>query len=35
MAIADAELVAAVAAQRVAIADTVAFVHAHPELAHE
>jgi metal-dependent amidase/aminoacylase/carboxypeptidase family protein len=35
MAITDAELVAAVAAQRMAIADTVAFVHAHPELAHE
>jgi metal-dependent amidase/aminoacylase/carboxypeptidase family protein len=35
MAIADAELVAAVAAQRMAIADTVTFVHAHPELAHE
>ena len=35
MPIADAELIAAVAAQRAAIADTVAFVHAHPELAHE
>jgi metal-dependent amidase/aminoacylase/carboxypeptidase family protein len=35
MSIADAELIAAVAAQRAAIADTVAFVHAHPELAHE
>src|SRR5579863_4268651 len=34
-AIADAELIAAVAAQRPAIAATVAFVHAHPELAHE
>lgn len=35
MPIADTELIAAVAAQRVAIADTAAFVHAHPELAHE
>jgi metal-dependent amidase/aminoacylase/carboxypeptidase family protein len=35
VAISDAELVAAVAAQRVASAVTVAFVHAHPELAHE
>ena len=35
MPIDDAELIAAVAAQRTAIADTVAFVHAHPELAHE
>ncbi len=35
MAIGDTELVAAVAAQRAAIAETVAFVHAHPELAHE
>ncbi len=35
MPIADAELIVAVAAQRAAIADTVAFVHAHPELAHE
>jgi len=35
MPIADAELIAAVAAQRAAISDTVAFVHAHPELAHE
>lgn len=35
MPIADAELIAAVAAQRAAIAGTVAFVHAHPELAHE
>src|SRR5579862_6646812 len=31
----DAEIIAAVAAQRGAIADTIAFVHAHPELAHE
>jgi metal-dependent amidase/aminoacylase/carboxypeptidase family protein len=35
MPIADSELIAAVAAQRAAIAQTVAFVHAHPELAHE
>ena len=35
MPIADAEVIAAVAAQRMAIANTVAFVHAHPELAHE
>ncbi len=35
MPIADAELIAAVAAQRAAIAGTVAFVHANPELAHE
>ncbi len=35
MPIADTVLIAAVAAQRAAIADTVAFVHAHPELAHE
>ena len=35
MPMADTQLIAAVAAQRVAIADTVAFVHAHPELAHE
>ena len=35
MAIADTEVIAAVAAQRPAIAATVAFVHAHPELAHE
>jgi metal-dependent amidase/aminoacylase/carboxypeptidase family protein len=35
MPIADAELIDGVAAQRAAIADTVAFVHAHPELAHE
>jgi metal-dependent amidase/aminoacylase/carboxypeptidase family protein len=35
MPIADAEVIAAVAAQRTAIAGTVAFVHAHPELAHE
>jgi metal-dependent amidase/aminoacylase/carboxypeptidase family protein len=35
MPIADAEVIAAVVAQRAAIAGTVAFVHAHPELAHE
>jgi metal-dependent amidase/aminoacylase/carboxypeptidase family protein len=35
MPITDTELIAAVAAQRVAIADTVTFVHSHPELAHE
>ena len=35
MPIADTVLIAAVASQRAAIADTVAFVHAHPELAHE
>jgi metal-dependent amidase/aminoacylase/carboxypeptidase family protein len=35
MPIADTEVIAAVAAQRAAIAGTVAFVHAHPELAHE
>jgi metal-dependent amidase/aminoacylase/carboxypeptidase family protein len=35
MPIADSELIAAVAARRAVIADTVAFVHAHPELAHE
>ena len=35
MPIDDAELIAAVAAQRAAIANTVAFVHAHPELGHE
>ena len=35
MAIADSEVVAAVASQRSAIAETVAFVHAHAELAHE
>lgn len=35
MGIADAEVVAAVAAQRAAIAGIVAFVHGHPELAHE
>jgi metal-dependent amidase/aminoacylase/carboxypeptidase family protein len=34
MAIADTDLIAAVAAQRPAIADTIEFVHAHPELAH-
>lgn len=33
--IADSEVIEAVAAQREAIAQTVAFVHAHPELAHE
>jgi metal-dependent amidase/aminoacylase/carboxypeptidase family protein len=35
MPIADTDVIAAVAAQRVAIGDTVSFVHAHPELAHE
>jgi metal-dependent amidase/aminoacylase/carboxypeptidase family protein len=35
MPITDTELIAAVAAQRVAIADTVTFVNSHPELAHE
>jgi metal-dependent amidase/aminoacylase/carboxypeptidase family protein len=35
MALSDADVIAAVAAQQQAIADTVAFVHAHPELAHE
>ena len=35
MPIADAEVIAAVAAQQPAIAATAAFVHAHPELAHE
>lgn len=35
MAPSDGDVVAAVAAQREAIADIVAFVHAHPELAHE
>jgi metal-dependent amidase/aminoacylase/carboxypeptidase family protein len=35
MAIDDADVIAAVAAQRATIADTVAFVHAHRELAHE
>jgi metal-dependent amidase/aminoacylase/carboxypeptidase family protein len=35
MPIADGEVIAAVAAQRAAIADTVAFVHAHPELGHQ
>ena len=34
MSIADGEVIAAVAAQREAIADTAAFVHAHPELGH-
>jgi metal-dependent amidase/aminoacylase/carboxypeptidase family protein len=34
MAIGDMDVIAAVAAQRPTIADTVAFVHAHPELAH-
>jgi metal-dependent amidase/aminoacylase/carboxypeptidase family protein len=34
MAIGDTDVIAAVAAQRPMIADTVAFVHAHPELAH-
>src|SRR6516164_10025295 len=35
MPIADAEVIAAVVAQRPAIAGTAEFVHAHPELAHE
>lgn len=35
MPIADAQVIAAVAAQRPVIAGSVAFVHAHPELAHE
>jgi len=35
MLIADGEVIAAVAAQRAAIADTAAFVHAHPELGHQ
>ena len=35
MPIADAEVIAAVVAQRAAMAGTVAFVHAHPELAYE
>lgn len=35
MTISDADLIAAVEAQRPAIADTVAFVHGHPELAHD
>jgi metal-dependent amidase/aminoacylase/carboxypeptidase family protein len=35
MAIDDADVIAAVASQRATIADTVAFVHAHRELAHE
>lgn len=35
MPIDDAEVVAAVAAQRASIAAAVEFVHAHPELAHE
>ena len=35
MSIGDADVIAAVAAQRPTITDTVAFVHAHPELAHE
>jgi len=35
MAIADMEVIVAVAAQRSMIAETVAFVHAHPELAHD
>ena len=34
MPVADAEVIAGVTAQRAAIAGTVAFVHAHPELAH-
>jgi len=33
--IADAEVIAAVAAQRAAMAGVVGFVHGHPELAHE
>ena len=35
MAIDDADVIAAVTSQRATIADTVAFVHAHRELAHE
>jgi metal-dependent amidase/aminoacylase/carboxypeptidase family protein len=35
MALSDSDVIAAVAAQQHAIADTVAFVHAHPELGHE
>ena len=35
MPIGDTDLIAAVAAQQEAIGGTVAFVHAHPELAHE
>ncbi|HEY1596510.1 MAG TPA: hypothetical protein VGF74_14020, partial [Thermoleophilaceae bacterium] len=35
MALSDSDVIAAVAAQQQAIADTVAFVHAHPELGHE
>ena len=35
MAISDADLIAAVRAQRPTIADTVAFVNGHPELAHD
>jgi metal-dependent amidase/aminoacylase/carboxypeptidase family protein len=35
MALSDSDVLAAVDAQRDAIADTVSFVHAHPELAHE
>jgi metal-dependent amidase/aminoacylase/carboxypeptidase family protein len=35
MAIGDADLIAAVGAQRPTIADTVAFVNGHPELAHD
>jgi metal-dependent amidase/aminoacylase/carboxypeptidase family protein len=34
MPIGDTDLISAVAAQRPTIAETVAFVHAHPELAH-
>jgi metal-dependent amidase/aminoacylase/carboxypeptidase family protein len=35
MALSDSDVLAAVDAQMDAIADTVSFVHAHPELAHE
>lgn len=34
MALSDSDVLSAVAAQQQAIADTVAFVHAHPELGH-
>jgi metal-dependent amidase/aminoacylase/carboxypeptidase family protein len=35
MALSDSDVISAVAAQQQAIVDTVAFVHAHPELGHE
>jgi metal-dependent amidase/aminoacylase/carboxypeptidase family protein len=35
MALSDSEVISAVEAQQQAIADTVGFVHAHPELGHE